>query len=81
MGETARSISERALEHWRDAETGHEESHMLEHQALAHREEQSSPLFSFRVVKKCKRALERQVRDEVLDQRSDQKIRGDQEIK
>jgi hypothetical protein len=52
VGESARSISERALEHWRDAETGKEESHMLEHQAVAHRGEQSTPEFHFRVVKK-----------------------------
>ena len=31
-GETARSVAERASEHWRDAESGKEESHMLEHQ-------------------------------------------------
>ena len=37
---------------------------MLEHQAVAHREEQL-PSFRFRVVKKCKTALERQVREAV----------------
>ena len=31
VGETARSISERATEHWRDAEAGKEESHIMEH--------------------------------------------------
>ena len=36
VGETARSVAERASEHWRDAETGKEESHMLEHQAAGH---------------------------------------------
>ena len=34
--ESARSISDRALEHWMDAESGKEESQMLEHQAAAH---------------------------------------------
>ena len=33
VGETARSISERAGEQWDDAIGGKEESHMLEHQA------------------------------------------------
>ena len=65
VGESARSISERALEHWRDAESGKEESHMLEHQSVAHRGEQASPEFHFRVVKKCQSSLERQVREAV----------------
>jgi hypothetical protein len=64
VGETARSVSERAGEHWEDALGGKEESHMLEHLAAAHREE-STPKFRFRVVKRCKTALERQVREAV----------------
>ena len=52
-------------EHWRDAETGKEESHMLEHQAVAHRGEETSPSFHFRVVQKCHSALERLVRKAV----------------
>ena len=39
MAETARLVSEHALEHWRDAESGNEESHMTEHQAESHRGE------------------------------------------
>ena len=65
VGESARSVSERALEHWRDAESGKEESHMLEHQAVAHRGEQANPDFHFRVVKKCQSSLERQVREAI----------------
>ena len=61
----ARSVSERALEHWRDAETGKEESHMLEHQAVAHKGEEATPEFNFRVVKKCRSSLERQVREAI----------------
>jgi hypothetical protein len=30
------SLSERSVEHWQDAEAGHQESYMFEHQALAH---------------------------------------------
>ena len=63
VGETARSISERALEHWRDGESMKEESHMTEHQQQSHVGEQ--PDFKFRVVKKCKSSLERQVREAV----------------
>ena len=64
VGESARSVNERAAEHWRDAEKGKEESHMQEHQAGAHGGEQP-PNFAFRVVKKCKSSLERQVREAV----------------
>ena len=40
VGETARSIHERAQEHWRDAENMKEESHMQEHQQASHGGEQ-----------------------------------------
>jgi hypothetical protein len=64
VGETARSISERAGEHWEGAIGGKEENHMMEHLASSHREEQL-PSFRFRVVKQCRTALERQVREAV----------------
>ena len=64
VGETARSVAERAAEHWRDAESGREESHMLEHQVASHMGE-GPPQFSFKVVKGCKTSLERQVREAV----------------
>ena len=35
VGESARSICERSSEHWRDALAGKDESHMVEHRALA----------------------------------------------
>ena len=65
VGETARSVGERAPEHWRDTETGKEESHMLEHQAAAHMGEQTPPEFHFKVVKKFQSSLERQVWDAI----------------
>ena len=64
VGETARSIAERAGEHWEGALGGKEENHMLEHLAAAHRDEQT-PSFRFKVVKQCRTALERQVREAV----------------
>ena len=64
VGETARSVHERALEHWRDAENLKEETHMQEHQDESHGGEQP-PAFKFKVVKKCKSSLERQVREAV----------------
>ena len=64
VGESARSLCERAGEHWEGALGGKEENHMLEHLSMAHRDEQT-PSFRFRIVKKCKTALERQVREAV----------------
>ena len=64
VGESARSVAERAAEHWHDAESGKEESHMLEHQVASHNGE-GPPRFNFKVVKSCKTSLERQVREAV----------------
>ena len=64
VGETSRSLKERAGEHWADAGGWKEESHMVEHQMLAHREE-DNPDFRFKVVKKCGSSLDRQVREAV----------------
>ena len=36
VGETCRSLHERSKEHWRDANTMSEESHMLQHQQEVH---------------------------------------------
>ena len=63
VGETARSIMERAGEHWADGLAGKEESHMADHQAMAHEGEQ--PQFNFSVIKQCTSSLERQVREAV----------------
>ena len=64
VGESGRSLHERAGEHWRDAELMKEESHMREHLQEAHRGEEN-PDFRFKVVRKCKTSLERQVREAV----------------
>ena len=53
VGESARSLHERAGEHWRDADMRKEESHMMEHAEGAHRGE-GGPEFRFNVIKKCK---------------------------
>jgi hypothetical protein len=64
VGESARSLHERAGEHWRDADMRKEESHMIEHEEGVHRGE-DGPEFRFKVIKKCKTSLERQVREAV----------------
>ena len=45
-------------------ERGQEESHMLEHQKLVHKEG-APPSFQFKVIKNCKSSLERQVKEAV----------------
>ena len=65
VGETARSLNERAGKHWGDREAGKEETHMVENLAMAHVEEKQLE-FEFRVVEKYKSSLERQVREAVM---------------
>ena len=60
VGETCRSLHERSKEHWRDANTMSEESHMLQHQQEVHKDIKD-PEFNFRVVKTFKTSLERQI--------------------
>ena len=63
VGETSRSIQERAREHWGAATRGEEESHMVRHQALVH--EGEPPVFLFKVISSHKTALSRQIKEAV----------------
>ena len=63
MGETARSLHERMTEHWKDAEGGKEESHMVQHVGEAHQGE--APEFNFKVVRGFKSSLDRQVAEAI----------------
>ena len=63
VGETARSLHERMTEHWKDAEGGKEESHMVEHVGEAHQGE--APEFKFKVVRGFKTSLDRQVAEAI----------------
>ena len=64
VGETARSLKERSSEHWADAASWSSESHIVEHQEMAHHG-RGDAKFNFKVVKKCGSSLERQVRESV----------------
>ena len=55
VGESARSLYERSLEHWADAEAEKDSSHMVEHQDIAHRGEEGGPQFKFKIVRSFKR--------------------------
>ena len=63
VGESSRSIQERASEHWGAARRGEEESHMVRHQKLVH--PGAPPQFHFKVVSSHRTALNRQIREAV----------------
>ena len=63
VGETSRSIQERALEHLGDARKGDPKSHMIKHQGMKHPGE--PPDFYFKMVSTHRSALSRQVREAV----------------
>ena len=63
VGETSRSIEERAQEHWGAARRKDEKSHMHKHQQMEHKGE--PPKFVFKMVSSHKTALSRQVKEAV----------------
>ena len=63
VGESSRSIQERAGEHWGAARRGDEDNHMVRHQAQEH--EGRPPRFHFKVISSHKTALSRQIREAV----------------
>ena len=63
VGESSRSVQERAMEHWGDANKGALKSHMVKHQSIKHPGEQ--PKFLFKVVSHRRTALNHQVREAV----------------
>ena len=64
VGETSRSIKERALEHWKDFESRDTDSHILKHWEL-HHGGQGSPRFKMTVVRTFRDALSRQVAEAI----------------
>ena len=64
MGETARSIQERAREHWDSFKSRSSDSHILKHWTLQHNSEEE-PEFVMKVVKFYKTALSQQVRETI----------------
>ena len=63
VGESSRSIQERALEHWGAANKMDKKSHMTRHQALQHPGD--PPEFIFKVVGQHRTALSRQIHEAV----------------
>ena len=67
VGETSRSVQERAAEHWGAARKEQEKSHIHKHQRLEHPGEK--PSFIFKVVSSHKTALSRQIKEAVIIRR------------
>ena len=61
VGESARSIFERAREHRQDAADGSEDSHIIKHWKVSHPELQEPPQFHIKVVASFRDALSRQL--------------------
>ena len=73
VGETGRSIFEMSGEHIKDAESMKEDSHMVKHWLTDHPQEESLPVFKFKVVASFQDALSRQVAESVrIDMRGGQ---------
>ena len=65
VGESARSIYERAAEHRQDSDDRSEDSHLVKHWRISHPELPTPPQFSIQVVGSYRDALSRQVGEAV----------------
>ena len=74
VGETSRSLKERAKEHWTGYLRKSEDNHMRKHQEL-HHDGHHPPKFIMRMVTQTRSALERQVEEAIRIRR-----RGEQEL-
>ena len=63
MGETSRSIQERAVEHWGAARRNEETSHMAKHQIMEHGG--APPEFMFKVISYHRTPLNRQIKEAI----------------
>ena len=65
MGETSRSLAERTIEHFNDAESFSKRSHMVKHWMTSHMELDIIPPFQIKIVKQYRDCLSRQVGEAV----------------
>ena len=65
VGETGRSLYERSLEHLDDAANKKISSHIFRHWAISHPDDQTQPIFHFKVLKPHKSPLDRQLHEAV----------------
>ena len=61
IGESSRSLAERSLEHFKDAEAFYKKSHMVKHWMITHGEMETLPPFRIKVIKQYQDCLSRQV--------------------
>ena len=65
IGETSRTLHQRANEHYRDAKDLSEKSHILKHWMSSHEEEKEAPNFIFRILGTFRDCLSRQVNEAI----------------
>ena len=65
VGESSRSIYERASEHLRDAEGNKEDSHMVKHWKVDHPDLKERPRFTIKVVATFRDAFSRQLSEAI----------------
>ena len=65
VGESSRSLHERALEHTADCRDKKEDSHMVKHWLTSHPDLGEPPAFRFRIVRSFQDAMTRQISEAV----------------
>ena len=65
VGESSRSIYERAKEHQADKESHSEDSHQIKHWLIDHQELLAPPKFNFKIIKTFQDPLSRQLSEAV----------------
>ena len=65
VGESARSLYERSKEHISDREAKKEDSHQIKHWILCHPELPEPPAFRFKIIKRFKDPMSRQLSEAV----------------
>ena len=65
VGESGRSLYERAGEHIADARSRNEDSHMVKHWAASHPEMETAPKFKLKIIASFQDALTRQISESV----------------
>ena len=73
-GESSRSFQERIAEHVKDADTFSQKSHVIKHWMKDHRDENTKPPFAYKVIKKYKDCLSRQVGEAIKIQQTKDNI-------
>jgi hypothetical protein len=73
-GESSRSFQERMAEHEKDADTFSQKSHVIKHWMTDHRDEKIKPPFAYKIIRRYKDCLSRQVGEAIKIQHTGDNI-------